>query len=72
MNKHQRAEIKRIILEQIASSVDDLRLVRLKATLRRIDADNFGECFKCEQQIPLSVLNTSPERVICDNCIEED
>jgi len=71
MNKYQRAEIKKILLVQIASSVDGLRLGRLNSTLERIDADNFGQCFKCEQEIPLTVLKTSPERVICDNCLEE-
>jgi RNA polymerase-binding transcription factor DksA len=70
MNKHQRAEIKKILLAQTDSSVDDLRLRRLNETLARIDADNFGECFKCGQDIQFTVLRTWPERVICDNCLE--
>ena len=70
MNKHQRAEIKKILLAHIDSSREDLQLERLNAALARIDADNFGECFKCGQEIPFSTLNTSPERVICDNCLK--
>lgn len=70
MNKYQRAEVKKLLLAQIALSVDDLRLRRLNAALKRIDADNFGECFKCEQEIEFTVLKTCPERVICDNCLE--
>lgn len=70
MNKYQRAEIKKSLMTQIALSVDDLRLKRLNEALMRIDADNFGECFKCEQKIPLTVLKTCPERVICDDCLE--
>ena len=70
MNKHQRVEIKKILLAHIDSSIEDLRLERLNAALARIDADNFGECFKCGQAIPFPTLSTSPERVICDNCLE--
>jgi RNA polymerase-binding transcription factor DksA len=70
VNKHQRAEIKKIVLSQIDSSVDGLRLSRLNTTLKRIDADNFGECFKCEQEIQITVLKACPERVICNKCLE--
>lgn len=70
MNKYQRAEIKKILMAQIESCVDDLRLGRLNKALARIDADNFGECFKCEQEIMFSVLKALPERLICDNCLE--
>lgn len=70
MNKHQRAEIRKILLAWIDSSVEDIQLVRLNSTLARIDADNFGECFKCGQKIQFTVLKACPERVICDNCLE--
>jgi len=70
MNKHQRAEIKKLLLSQIDSPMEVLRLSRLNAALARIDADNFGECFKCGQEILFTVLKTCPERVICDNCLE--
>ena len=70
MNKHQRAEIKKILLVQIGSCVDDLRMGRLNATLARIDADNFGECFKCEQEIQFAILKTYPEQSLCDNCLD--
>lgn len=70
MNKHHRAEIKKILLAQIDSCGNDLRLGRLNATLARIDADNFGECFKCDQEIQLALLKTYPEQILCDNCLD--
>lgn len=82
MNKNQRAEIEKIILVQIdalakeppslgESSGDSLRLSRLNSTLMRIDADNFGECFKCEREIPVDTLRKRPEISICDSCLTE-
>jgi RNA polymerase-binding transcription factor DksA len=88
MNKFERAEIKQIILTQIEqltkkrltevqphpaqTSRDMLRLERLETTLRRIDADNFGECFKCENPIAMSRLRITPESIICTTCLEEN
>lgn len=70
MNKHQRADIKKILLAQIDSSGDDLRLSRLNTTLKRIDADNLGECFKCDLEIQFAILKTYPEQILCDNCLD--
>ena len=70
MNKHQRAELKKILLAQIDSPLEELRLARLNTALARVDADNFGECFKCELEIPFNILQKHPERVICDSCLE--
>jgi len=70
MNKHQRVEIKKFLLSLIDLPMEVLRLSRLNAALARIDADNFGECFKCEQEIPFTVLKICPERMICDDCLE--
>ena len=70
MNKHRRAEIMKILLVQIDACVNDLRLGRLNTTLARIDADNFGECFKCDQEIPFALLKTYPEQILCDNCLD--
>jgi len=80
VNKHERSEIKKIILVQIDLLVEELptlgsaageklRLERLKTALMRIDADNFGACFKCEQTIPMSRLRIFPERIICIDCL---
>ena len=81
MNKHQRAEIKKIIMTQIDAlgeelpSLDktpgeNLRLRRLETAQMRIDADNFGECFKCGRAIQMSSLKNHPENTICDACLE--
>ena len=47
-----------------------LRLQRLETALNRIDAENFGKCFKCEQPIPMSILRIHPERTICADCLD--
>jgi hypothetical protein len=81
VNKHERSEIKEIILAEIdllveklpilgSASGEMLRLERLKAALMRIDADNFGVCFKCEKTIPMSRLQILPESTICIDCLE--
>jgi len=49
---------------------DALRLQRLETALKRIDADNFGECFKCEKPIAMSRLRNNPESVICTACLD--
>jgi hypothetical protein len=82
VNKHQRSEIKGIILAQIGTLIEDLptlgkapgeilRLRRLETALMRIDADNFGDCFKCEGTITMSRLRLFPESTICVDCLEE-
>ncbi len=82
MNKHERSEIKKTILAQIDALVEELpalgkapgeilRLRRLEATLMRIDADNFGACFKCERAIPMNSLRICPESTICSACLAE-
>lgn len=81
MNKHEKQAIKTILMEQIASmsarargqeldARSALRLERLNAALNWIEALNFGECFKCDKPIPTSTLRVSPERIICDACLE--
>jgi DnaK suppressor protein len=81
VNKHKCSEIKKIILAQIDLLVEELptlqnavgeklRLERLDAALMRIDADNFGVCFKCEKTIPMSRLRILPESTICIDCLE--
>lgn len=81
MHKQQRAEIKALIVAQIASlskkvpTMDDapgarLRLERLGTALRRVEADNFGDCFKCEKPIEASRLRAHPETILCGDCLE--
>ena len=82
MNKQLRATIKRIILSQIDLLVAELagslaqpgqrlRLQRLQTTLLRIQADNFGHCFKCEQPLEADLLRKHPETSICNTCLTE-
>lgn len=81
MNQHLRAKIKAKILTQIESLTTEiqfpdnaaqakLRLERLGTALRRLDADNYGECFKCEKPIQINQLLAFPEAVLCLNCLK--
>ncbi|MCD4687934.1 MAG: hypothetical protein K8R55_01220, partial [Desulfuromonadaceae bacterium] len=80
MNKHERAKIKATILTQIESLTEDihpperaaqtkLRLERLGTALKRIEADNYGECFKCGTPIQMSQLLAFPETMLCLGCL---
>lgn len=82
MNKHQRAKIKAIILAQIESVKEQiqtpenaarstLRLDRLGSALKRIAANNYGECFKCEKPISQSRLLSFPETMLCTDCLNQ-
>ncbi len=82
MNKHQRTKIKAIILTQIESLTEEsqapenaartkLRLERLGTALRRIEADNYGKCFKCEKPIQKSRLLVFPETMLCTDCLKK-
>ena len=81
VNKHERSEIKKIIMVQIDLLVEELptlgsatgeklRLERLRTALMRIDAANFGACFKCDKTIPMSRLRIFPESIMCNDCLE--
>ena len=48
-----------------------LRLERLEAALKRVDAENFGDCFKCEEPIPMNRLKILPESTICVDCLND-
>ena len=80
MNKHERAKIKATILTQIESLTEEtqpaesaaqtkLRLERLGTALKRIEADNYGECFKCGTPIQMSQLLAFPETMLCLGCL---
>ncbi len=82
MNKHQRAKIKATILTQIESLTEKtqspesaaqtkLRLERLGTALKRIEADNYGECFKCGTPIQMSQLLAFPETMLCTDCLNQ-
>jgi RNA polymerase-binding transcription factor DksA len=81
MNRYERSEIKALIMAQLdrltkealapgESLEEKLRVERLETALRRIDGENFGACFTCEEPISMSILRNNPERIICDACVE--
>lgn len=44
------------------------RLGKLKGALQRIDDDEFGECLKCGDQIPIKRLFAVPYALTCVDC----
>jgi RNA polymerase-binding transcription factor DksA len=76
MNKHERAELKKIILGQLSVLVsrskqkEQFRFERLETALKRVEAENFGACFRCEKPIAMEILRTAPERIICPDCLD--
>ena len=77
MNTHERAELKKIILVQLSvlepsnDPKEQLRFERLETALKRVEAENFGACFRCEKPIAMEILRTTPERVICVDCLND-
>lgn len=47
---------------------DDTQLQMVGSALSRIRAGTYGECLKCEEQIDLQRLQTSPESPLCLTC----
>lgn len=47
------------------------RLDRVNAALRRIKADEYGECLRCDEPIGFGRLQTAPEAATCVRCQAE-
>jgi len=48
-----------------------LRLQKLKAALKRIEKEEFGECLECGENINLKRLESVPEAIICIDCAKK-
>ncbi len=48
-----------------------IRLDRIAGALQRIENDNFGDCLKCDEAIPLKRLNFDPTAFLCVQCAEK-
>jgi len=44
------------------------RLQRVEAALRRIAADEYGSCLRCEEPVGFPRLKVQPEAVLCIAC----
>lgn len=59
--------------QQMAQEAERRRLLKLKqigGALLRINNDDFGYCFKCDQDIAVERLNFDPTITRCINCCE--
>lgn len=45
-----------------------LRLQQVEAALRRIEADEFGECLACGEDVGFGRLKARPEAPLCIGC----
>ncbi|RDW13651.1 TraR/DksA family transcriptional regulator [Paracoccus thiocyanatus] len=45
-----------------------VELLRIRAALRRIDGDSYGQCTACGQRIPQLRLDLLPETPLCAGC----
>lgn len=48
-----------------------LQLQKIESALRRIDADEYGYCFICEEEISITSLEFDPSTTRCIGCIED-
>ena len=47
-----------------------LKLLDIGAALRRIDADEYGYCLVCDEEIDIRRLKADPSNAHCINCAE--
>ena len=60
--------------QQMAQQAERRRLLKLQqidGALVRINNDDFGYCFKCEQEIAVERLQFDPTITRCINCCED-
>ena len=48
-----------------------LQLRRIQAALARIDADEYGRCQSCDEEIPAKRLEVDPTALYCIQCASE-
>ena len=45
---------------------------KIEGGLRRIDNEQFGNCFYCEEEIPFPRLEADPTNTRCLKCADKD
>ena len=50
----------------------ELRLTQVKSALLRVDTEGFGNCAKCEEEIPWARLVARPESPVCIKCARDN
>ena len=53
-----------------ASRRQKQKLLAIGAALRRIDADDYGFCLECDEEIDIRRLKADPSNTHCINCAE--
>lgn len=60
-----------ILSQQMALEIkrcNEGRLSQVRAALERIEAESYGYCRRCEEEISEARLNVRPEAPVCINC----
>jgi DnaK suppressor protein len=52
-----------------AARRNELQLVKIAASLKRIAADDYGYCFVCEEEIDIRRLHADPTATRCIQCV---
>ena len=48
----------------------EIELSKIKSALERIETENYGECFVCEEMIHIARLEHNPSATLCIKCAE--
>lgn len=67
-NDHQEAELNDREINEYALQTATKKLVALQRTLSKIEEENFGNCIRCGNPIPVARLMAVPEATKCLEC----
>ena len=45
---------------------------RIRAALKRLDEDEYGDCVRCGEEIPIARLRLDPATAVCVPCLENE
>lgn len=57
-------------MSQEASRRREQELVRIAKALKRLDAEEYGECLNCGEEIAMGRLDIDPAATLCIHCAE--
>jgi len=62
-------QIQQMALE--ASRRRQQQLIKIEQSLKRIESDDYGYCFSCDEEIDIRRLKIDPTNTHCINCAEK-
>lgn len=58
-------------MAQEAARRNQQMLVKIEGALRRMDSDNYGDCYKCGEPIDIRRLQFDPTNTRCIACVDK-